>query len=271
MADRKLRDPCLSQSTLDTSRSNHPGHNHKLRTCNFLSFPAYYECLSLDVLNSKKLNNLAMGKAAVVHTRLFRLCCCSKDFEAQHSSSIIALVNRKRTCTVAVHQLTLRNCLQLRIAKRHVDDLSNLQQQGVDARVRSLQGIDRQPQARGNDEEGLPRHDGVGGVAALDAVVVVRGLGEARRVVRAARECGHLEHLVQIEEARVGEAVELGDVADARAQLLRDDGQGVAGRHGVLDRGARAAGDRRRGARAGACGRGARRGGLRAIGLLMMS
>lgn len=108
------------------------------------------------------------------------------------------------------------------------------------------------------------------GLAALDAVVVVRRLGEARGVVRAAGVGGDLEHLVQDDEARVGEVVELGDVADAGTQLLRDDGQGVAGRDGVVDRGARAAGHRGRRARAGARGRGACGGGLRAIRLLIM-
>lgn len=169
-----------------------------------------------------------------------------------------------------MHQPTLGNSLQLRVADRHVDDLPDLQQQRVDARVSSLQRIDRQPQARGDYEEGLPGHDGVRGLAALDAVVVVRRLGEARGVVRAAGVGGDPEHLVQGDEARVGEVVELGDVADARGELLRDDGQGVAGRHGVVDRGARAAGHRGRGARAGAGGRGAGGGGLRAIWLLIM-
>lgn len=124
----------------------------------------------------------------------------------------------------------------------------------------------QQPQARGNDEEGLPRHDGVGGLAALDAVVVVGGLGEARGVVRVAGVGGDLEDLVQGDEARVGQVVELRDVTDARGQLLRDDGQGVAGRDGVVDSGSRATGDRGRRACAGARGSG-----LRAIGLLITS
>lgn len=169
-----------------------------------------------------------------------------------------------------MNQVILGNSLQLRVANRHVDNLSNLQQQRVHARVGSLEGIHRQPQARGNDEEGLPRHDGVGGVAALDAVVVVRGLGEARCVVRAAGVGRDLEDLVQGDEARVGEVVELRDVADARGQLLRDDGQGVAGRDRVVHRGPRAAGNRWRGARAGAGGRGSRGSGLRAVGLLIV-
>lgn len=156
--------------------------------------------------------------------------------------------------------------LQLRVANRHVDDLTNLQQQRVDARVGSLEGIDSQPQARGNDEEGIPRHNSVGGLAALDAVVVVRGFGEARGVVRVARVGGNLENLVQGDEARVGEVVELRDVADARGQLLGDDGEGVAGRDGVVDGGSRAAGRRWRRACAGARGSG-----LRAIGLLITS
>lgn len=165
-----------------------------------------------------------------------------------------------------MHHLPPEASLQLRVANRHVDDLANLQQQRVDARVGSLKGIDSQPQARGNDEEGLPRHDSVGGLAALNAVIVVRGLGKARGVVRVARVCGDLEDLVQGDEARVGEVVELRDVTDARGQLLRDYGQGVTGRDGVVDSGSRAAGRRWRRACAGACGSG-----LRAIGLLNTS
>lgn len=90
------------------------------------------------------------------------------------------------------------------MAKRHVDNLSNLlQQERVNAGVRGLEGIDRQPQARGNDGDSVPGYNGVGGVPALDAVVVVGGLGEARRVVRAAQVHGHLEDLVQAEEPRL--------------------------------------------------------------------
>lgn len=106
----------------------------------------------------------------------------------------------------------------------------------------------------------------MGGLAALDAVVVVGGLGEARGVVRVARVGGDLEDLVQGDEARVGEVVELRDVADSRGQLLRNDGQGVAGRDGVVDSGSRAAGRRWRRACAGARGSG-----LRAIRVLITS
>lgn len=152
--------------------------------------------------------------------------------------------------------MNARKPLQLRGASGNVDDLANLQQQWVDTRVGSLEGIHSQAQVRGNEEESLPRHNGVGGLAARDAVVVVGWLGEARGVVRVARVGGDLEDLVQEDEARVGEVVRLRDVADAGAQLLRDDGQGVAGGDGVVDHGAWAAGHRgrRAGASAGGCG-----------------
>lgn len=161
-------------------------------------------------------------------------------------------------------QQTRGTPLQLRVANRHVDDLANLKQQRVDTRVSSLESIHGQTQARGNDEKGLPRHDSVGGLATFDALIVVGRLSKARSVVRVAGVGRDLEHLVEGDEARVGEVVQLRDVADAGAQLLRDDGQGVAGGDGVVDGGAWAAGRRGRRARAGGCG-------LRAVGLLVAS
>lgn len=104
-------------------------------------------------------------------------------------------------------QQTRGTPLQLRVANRHVDNLANLKQQRVNARVRSLQGIHSQAQARGNDEECLPRHNGVGGLTALDAVIVVGGLGEARGVVRVAGVGWDLEDLVEGDESRVREVV----------------------------------------------------------------
>lgn len=51
-----------------------------------------------------------------------------------------------------------------------------------------------------------------------------------------------LEDLAEVDDVGVGEVVELGDVADAGAQLLGDDGEGVTGDDGVVDDGALGAG-----------------------------
>lgn len=136
-----------------------------------------------------------------------------------------------------------------------VDDLALLEEEGVDTLVGSEQGVDVEAEVAGDDEEGVALLDGVGGGAALDAGGGA-GLGQAGGVVGVADVGGDLEDLAEEDEVGVLEAVELGDVADAGAQLLRDDGEGVAGDNGVVDDGALGAGGG-----GGSGGRGGARGG----------
>lgn len=142
-----------------------------------------------------------------------------------------------------------------------VDDIADLEQERVHALVGSEEGVDVEAEALGDEEEGVAGDDGVGGRAALDAGIAAL-LGQARGVVRGADVGRDLEDLAEREEVGVGDAARVGDVADAGAESLRDDGQGVARDDGVVnDRagGACRRGDDRnrgRGRRAGGSGRG---------------
>lgn len=138
------------------------------------------------------------------------------------------------------------------LADGDVDDITDVKEEGVDTLVSGEESVNIETEALGDDEEGVARDDGVGGRAVHNAGGVTL-LGQAGCVVGVADICRDLEDLAEGDEVGVGKAVGIGDIADATAELLGDDGQGVVADDGVLDGGARGA-SRSSGGRGGGSG-----------------
>lgn len=91
----------------------------------------------------------------------------------------------------------------------------------------------------GDVGEGVAALDDVGGAGSGGAGSVGGGSGggQAGGVVGGGAELGDVEHLASIDQVGVGEAVELGDVANARVVERRERAESLAGHDGVGDGG----------------------------------
>lgn len=128
-------------------------------------------------------------------------------------------------------------------AERRVDDLAGEDQVVVgDLWIAGLEGCQGDVERGGDGGEGVAGLDGVGRSHTQHAGVRNHWGGlDARGVVRGDAVGGNAEDLVRLDVVWVIDAVDLGDVADARVVLLGDGAEGITGLDGVVCEGGRAA------------------------------